>query len=120
MRLRIFMLGVTFYRNDTLTDTPAFREDTITVKDIGKINIQFYTKRYIERRFRFGFFRNVDRLAYILRAKIDGQFDDEVYHYNRTDFTFLFNKISRSNQQAVAQVLLETYVDYLYKELSIG
>lgn len=114
LKLRIFILGIRFFKTEVLLDQLPFKTEEISAYGMGIVKVRFYKKEHTELEYRFGSFRSTDRVAYILTADLEGMFDEKTMVYNGTHFTFPLTDFLECDQDAVCRALIETYLDYLY------
>lgn len=117
-RLWLHWVGVRFYKTDIApTSVEVLKTELKTVKD-QKIHFFFFREEYKDIVYRQGKFHTSETHAFIVQAEFDDQFGQKVTKFNQIRYFFRSHFFSRFDDQFIADILLDLYIEFLENEFS--
>lgn len=117
-RLWLYWVGVRFYETDvTPSSAEVLKTELKTVKG-QEIHFFFYREAYKDIVYRQGNFYSSETHAFIVQAKFDDEFGHHVTRFNQIRYFFRSPFFSKFEDQFIADILLELYIEFLENEIS--
>lgn len=115
VRLFIFLIGIRFYQSNQIpVNSHKLRAVFKTFRG-QELSFLFYKETLCDTQYRFGSFRNVFSETIVIEAKFKSDIEYPLMKFNGSFFLFKGRMFRWFNDEVVAKVLLEIYLDHLDK-----
>ena len=119
-RLLIYFKGIRFYKTDVEAKSREFTRVEIDVINNKNISFYFYEDEYDDFVFRRGIIENVRFKSHTIQAVFHEDLPKKLIKYNNLKIVFRSDDLSFVSREIIAKVLLDIFLDFLRKEISIS
>lgn len=113
VRIIVYFLGVSFYESSTKpANGEVIRSEFRTIDD-KNISFLFYREVFKDTSYRLGKFRDLKIQSFVIHAKMDSEVEGHIATFNNRMYLFKGAWLSWVNDQDLADILLEIYMDFM-------
>lgn len=117
LKLYINLVGIKFCCTEIDPTVIEFKRAIFTSVGDYLVEFSFYKKTSSDFFYRFGLLRKRNIIGYVIKAKIDNRFPMRIQRYHGVKIHFESDTLIIKDDQVIASVLLELYLDYLQNDL---
>ena len=116
-KLFVFFKGVKFFKYDTALQQTEFKKAVF--KTVGDHNLEFLFYKQVAEDlvYRRGRVTRHSFVGYVIQLKVDENLPAEIYKYNNLKFFFKNQSYFVKDENQIASLLLNIYLDYIRKEM---